>query len=51
MDVPIKMYLYILKDIQKLLMVTKYKLERDWEVLPYNEENREKGSCGGNNQG
>jgi len=35
----------LLKDIHKLTINTKETQEQDWEVLPYHEMNRKKGSC------
>jgi hypothetical protein len=45
MDVLAQLYPKTSKDIQKLAINTKEKLEQDWEVIPYHKESIEKESC------
>lgn len=42
MDVPTELYLYTLKDIQKLAIETEEEPEQGWEALPYHEESKGK---------
>jgi hypothetical protein len=45
MDVLAQLYPNTSKDIQKLVIDTKEKLEQDWKALPYDEESKEKELC------
>jgi len=45
MDVPTQLYLDMSKDIQRLAINTKKRLQQDWEDLPYHEESKEKEFC------
>ncbi len=42
MDVPTQLYPDTSKDIQRLAINTKKRLEQDWENLPYHEESEKK---------
>jgi hypothetical protein len=45
MDVPTQLHPHTRKDIKKLAIDTKKRPKKDWEVLPYHEESKEKESC------